>query len=195
MQGRFHLYEGYSMREATYHIRALRELGVKKLILTNASGGLNPTWSAGELMLITDHINFMGKNPLVGPNLDEIGPRFPDMTRAYDPELRDAVKRAAQSLSITLREGVYVGFSGPSYETPAEIRMFQTLGASAVGMSTVPEAIVASHCGMKACGISCITNLAAGILNQPLTEEEVIENAAKTGPLFERLLAETLRAL
>jgi purine-nucleoside phosphorylase len=195
MQGRFHMYEGYAAPEATRHVRVLRELGVSRLILTNASGGLNPAWSAGDLMLIEDHINFTGQNPLTGPNFSEYGPRFPDMSFAYDPGLRETVRRAAGSLSIPLREGVYVGFLGPSFETPAEIRMFQALGASAVGMSTVPEAIVANHCGMKVCGISCVTNLAAGILAQPLTSEEVLESAAKAGPLFEALLEETLRLL
>ncbi|MDR3121298.1 MAG: purine-nucleoside phosphorylase [Clostridiales bacterium] len=195
MQGRFHLYEGYTMSEATYHIRVMRALGVKKLILTNASGGMEPMWQAGELMLILDHINFMGQNPLVGPNLGEFGPRFPDMTYAYDPQMRDVARRAASELSIRLREGVYVGFTGPSYETPAEIRMFRALGASAVGMSTVPETIVANHCGIKVCGISCITNLAAGILDQPLTEGEVIETAGRSGPVFESLIQRTVELL
>jgi purine-nucleoside phosphorylase len=188
MQGRFHLYEGYTMREATWHVRVFKELGVSNLILTNASGGLERLWNVGELMLILDHINYMFQNPLTGPNLAEYGPRFPDMTRAYDPRLHEVARGAAASLGIRLREGVYVGFCGPSYETPAEIKMFRMLGASAVGMSTVPEAIVASHCGISTCGISCITNFAAGILDQPLTEAEVIETASRTAPVFEMLI-------
>jgi purine-nucleoside phosphorylase len=195
LQGRFHMYEGYSAQESARHVRILSALGVGRLILTNASGGLNPAWKAGELMLITDHINFTGQNPLAGPNFAEFGPRFPDMTFAYDRAMRETARRAAKTLSVGLREGVYVGLLGPSFETPAEIRMFQALGASAVGMSTVAEAIVANHCGMRVCGISCVTNLAAGILEQPLTSEEVLENAAKTGPVFEALLAETIRLL
>ena len=195
MQGRFHLYEGYSMHEVTRHIRVFKELGVSRLILTNACGGMNPVWKVGDLMLILDHINYTGQNPLTGRNLDAYGPRFPDMTHAYDPAMLDVARHAAAGLPIPLREGVYAGFCGPSYETPAEIRMFRALGASAVGMSTVPEAIVASHCGIKTCGISCITNYAAGILDQPLTEAEVIETAARTGPVFEELLRRIIAGL
>jgi len=195
LQGRFHLYEGYSMREVTWYIRVLKELGVSRLILTNASGGMNPDWNVGDLMLILDHINYMGQNPLTGPNLDEYGPRFPDMTRVYDPEMRAIVRKAASALPLGLREGVYVAFGGPSYETPAEIRMFRSLGADAVGMSTVPEAIAANHCGIKVCGISCITNFAAGILDQPLTEAEVIETAGRTGPVFAKLIRGMLELL
>ena len=195
MQGRFHLYEGYTMLETTWHIRVFKELGISRLILTNASGGLERDWNVGDLMLICDHINYMFQNPLTGPNFQEYGPRFPDMTFAYNPRMLDIVRTAASELSIPLREGVYVGFCGPSYETPAEIRMFRNLGASAVGMSTVPEAIVANHCGIKTCGISCITNYAAGILDQPLTEAEVIETAARTGPIFEKLLRRTIELL
>jgi len=189
MQGRFHLYEGYLMREATWHIRVFKELGVSRLILTNACGGMERDWSVGDLMLITDHINYMFQNPLTGPNLQEYGPRFPDMSNVYHPEMLDAARRAAKELSIPLREGVYVGFCGPSYETPAEIRMFRALGASAVGMSTVPEAIVANHCGIMVCGVSCITNYAAGVTDQPLTEAEVIDTAGQTAPVFEKLIS------
>ena len=192
MQGRFHLYEGYTMLEVTWHIRVFKELGVTRLILTNASGGLERDWDVGDLMLITDHINYMFQNPLTGPNMQEYGPRFPDMTYAYNPEMKEMARRAAAELSIPLREGVYVGFCGPSYETPAEIRMFRALGAGAVGMSTVPEAIVANHCGIKTCGISCITNFAAGILDQPLTEAEVIETAGRKGPIFEQLIRQII---
>jgi purine-nucleoside phosphorylase len=195
MQGRFHLYEGYSIGEVTRHIRVLRELGATRLILTNACGGMEADWSVGDLMLITDHINYMSQNPLTGPNLPEYGPRFPDMSRVYNPVMNDVARRAARELSIELREGVYVGFCGPSYETPAEIRMFRALGASAVGMSTVPEAIVANHCGIMTCGISCVTNYAAGTLDQPLTESEVIETAGRSGPVFERLIGRMIEIL
>ena len=195
MQGRFHLYEGYSMREATWHIRVFKELGVSRLILTNASGGMERGWDVGDLMLITDHINYTFQNPLTGPNIYEYGPRFPDMSHVYDPPMLDAVRGAAAAISVPLREGVYVGFCGPSYETPAEIKMFKTLGASAVGMSTVPEAIIANHCGIKTCGISCITNYAAGVIDQPLTEAEVIDTAGKTAPVFEKLIQKTVELI
>ena len=195
MQGRFHIYEGYSMREAALYVRVLSELGVRRVILTNACGGLEPAWNVGDLMLIADHINLMGANPLAGPNMGMYGPRFPDMSRAYSPAMRAIAMRAAAELGITLREGVYAGMLGPSYETPAEIRALRALGVSAVGMSTVPEAIAANHCGMEVCGISCVTNMAAGILDQPLTEREVIETAERTGPLFERLVARIIGKL
>ena len=195
MQGRFHLYEGYSMLEATWHIRVFKELGVSRLILTNAAGGMERDWDVGDLMLISDHINYMFQNPLTGPNMQEFGPRFPDMTYAYNPGLREIARKVAAEQSIPLREGVYAGFCGPSYETPAEIRMFRALGASAVGMSTVPEAIVANHCGILTCGISCITNFAAGILDQPLTEAEVIETAGRKGPVFEQLIRRMLEMI
>ena len=192
MQGRFHYYEGYAMKQVTYPVRVMSALGIGTLVLTNASGGLNPDFSAGDLMLITDHINFMGVNPLHGPNEDEFGVRFPDMSRVYCRELGELAKAAAKDLGVTLREGVYVGFSGPSFETPAEIKMFQILGASAVGMSTVPEAIVASHCRMRVLGISCVANLASGILDVPLTGEEVIEVCNQAGREFARLLKEII---
>jgi len=188
MQGRFHYYEGYSMEQITYPVRIMKALGVETLILTNASGGIDPDFQAGDLMLITDHINNMGMNPLIGPNQDEFGDRFPDMSVVYDQELRALAKSVAEEQGFTLREGVYVAFTGPSFETPAEIRMFQMLGASAVGMSTVPEAIVAGHCGMKVLAVSCVTNLASGILDQPLTGEEVIEAANQAGSKFSALL-------
>lgn len=188
MQGRFHYYEGYSMKQVTYPIRVMKALGIKTLILTNASGGLDLGFAPGDFMLITDHINYMGVNPLIGPNEDEFGVRFPDMSRVYSRELGEIAKTAAKDLGITLRQGVYVGFTGPSYETPAEIKMFQILGAGAVGMSTVPEAIVASHCRMEVLGISCISNLASGILDVPLTGEEVIEVCDRAGDEFTRLI-------
>lgn len=188
MQGRFHYYEGYTMQQVTYPVRVIKALGIPKLILTNSCGGLNPEFEPGDLMLITDHINFMGANPLIGPNEDMFGCRFPDMTKAYNKELAEKARKCAGELSIDLKEGTYVGYSGPSFETPAEIRMFQMLGGSAVGMSTVPEVIAASHCGLNVLALSCITNLAAGILDQPLSAEEVIEVAGKAGKKFTGLL-------
>ncbi|MDR0469566.1 MAG: purine-nucleoside phosphorylase [Peptococcaceae bacterium] len=190
MQGRFHYYEGYTMQQVTYPVRVMKALGIDTLILTNSSGGLNPDFQAGELMLITDHINNMGVNPLIGPNEDSFGTRFPDMTMAYSKELKQIARDAAIAEGVDLKEGVYVAFTGPSYETPAEIRMWQKLGASAVGMSTVPEAIVASHSRLKLLALSCVTNLAAGILDVPLTGEEVIEVANQTGKKFTGLLTE-----
>jgi len=195
MQGRFHAYEGHHPHAIAFPVRVMKELGVRELILTNACGGLEPDWQPGDLMLISDHINGMGRNPLVGANNDEFGPRFPDMTHAYSPALREVARRAAEAEGLVLREGVYVGFIGPSYETPAEIRMFQKLGASAVGMSTVPEWIIAAHCGLPVLGISCVTNYAAGILDKPLTGEEVLATADKAGARFEGLLTRVLRLL
>jgi len=190
MQGRFHYYEGYTMRQITYPVRVMRALGIEKLILTNSCGGLDPNFTPGDLMLITDHINFMGDNPLIGPNEERFGTRFPDMTRVYTRALQQLARDAAKSLGVDLREGVYISYSGPSFETPAEIRMFQKLGGSAVGMSTVPEAIVAAHGGMQVLAISCVTNLAAGILDVPLSGEEVMEVAAGAGKSFVGLLRE-----
>lgn len=178
------------MQQVTYPVRVMKALGIDTLILTNSSGGLNPDFQAGELMLITDHINNMGVNPLIGPNEDSFGTRFPDMTMAYSKELKQIARDAAIAEGVDLKEGVYVAFTGPSYETPAEIRMWQKLGASAVGMSTVPEAIVASHSRLKLLALSCVTNLAAGILDVPLTGEEVIEVANQTGKKFTGLLTE-----
>jgi purine-nucleoside phosphorylase len=195
MQGRFHYYEGYTMARITYPVRVMNRLGIGTLILTNASGGLNPESSPGDLFLITDHINFFGTNPLIGPNEGEFGPRFPDMSKTYTPELAEIARRTARDLGIVLREGVYLGCSGPSFETPAEIRLFRSFGAGAVGMSTVPEAIAARHSGMKLLGISCITNLAAGISDQPLSAEEVITAADMAGEQFARLLTEIIRRL
>ncbi|SMO40967.1 purine-nucleoside phosphorylase [Melghirimyces algeriensis] len=188
MQGRFHFYEGYSMQEVTFPIRVMKSLGVKTLVVTNAAGGINKTFDAGDFMLINDHINMMFTNPLIGPNHPEWGVRFPDMSEAYDPGYRQLAKRVAAYHHIPLKEGVYLGSTGPSYETPAEIRMFRTLGADAVGMSTVPEVIVARHAGMRTLGISCITNLAAGILPQPLSHDEVMETAERVKPRFIQLV-------
>lgn len=174
MQGRFHYYEGYDMEDVVMPVRLMARLGVKTVVLTNAAGGVNPDFAEGTLMLITDHINFMGQNPLRGKNWENLGPRFPDMSFCYTPALRSLAKEVAQELGISLKEGIYCGFSGPSYETPAEVRMARILGADAVGMSTVPEAIVAAHAGLQVLGISCITNPAAGVSDKALSHEEVI---------------------
>ncbi|WP_404442670.1 purine-nucleoside phosphorylase [Sutcliffiella horikoshii] len=175
MQGRFHFYEGYAMDKVTFPVRVMKYLGVEKLIVTNAAGGVNESFEAGDLMILTDHINNMGTNPLIGPNNNELGARFPDMSEPYCKELRKLAKDVATEIGLKVQEGVYVGNTGPSYETPAEVRMLRTLGGDAVGMSTVPEVIIARHSGMKVLGISCISNMAAGILDQPLTHDEVME--------------------
>lgn len=175
MQGRFHYYEGYSMKEVTFPVRVMKMLEIQNLIVTNAAGGINKNYKSGDLMLIKDHINLSGQNPLIGQNLEKFGPRFPDMSDAYDSHLREMVKKVAYELHIPIQEGVYAYMSGPSYETPAEIKMLSVLGGDAVGMSTVPEVIVANHSGMRTIGISCITNMAAGILKQALNHEEVIK--------------------
>lgn len=188
MQGRFHYYEGHSMQAVTGPVRVFHELGVKTLMVTNAAGGVNTELRPGDLMLITDHLNLMGAHPLIGPNIGEWGPRFPDMSEAYSRQLQAVARQVAADRNISLREGVYAGLTGPSYETPAEIRMLRTLGADAVGMSTVPEIIVARHMGMRALGISCITNMAAGILDQPLSHDEVLETTEKAKADFTALM-------
>lgn len=188
MQGRFHYYEGYPQSQIVQSIRVMKRLGVEKLLLTNAAGGVNLDFSAGDLMLISDHINFSGSNPLIGPNDESFGTRFPDQTNVYDRDLREKVRVAAKAVDVRLQEGVYMMFSGPTFESPAEIVFARTIGASAVGMSTVPEAIAAAHCGIKTVGISLITNMAAGILNQPLTHEEVQETAALASEKFSKLV-------
>jgi purine-nucleoside phosphorylase len=177
MQGRAHYYEGWTMEEVTFPIRVFARMGIETIIITNSAGGVNRAYSAGDLMIISDHINLTGENPLRGPNESRFGTRFPDMSFGYDPELRELAKQVAADLGIEVREGVYAGVAGPSYETPAEVRMIGILGGDAVGMSTVPEVIVANHCGMRVVGISCITNLAAGLSGQKLTHEEVKETA------------------
>ncbi len=191
MQGRFHFYEGHSMQTVTYPVRVMAALKAHSVIVTNASGGVNESFVPGDLMLITDHINFTGQNPLIGPNEDEIGPRFPDMSAAYTLTYREVAKEAASQLDLTLKEGVYMGYSGPTYETPAEIRMSRTMGADAVGMSTVPEVIVAAHSGLKVLGISCITNLAAG-MQANLNHEEVVETTQRVKQSFKALIKEVL---
>lgn len=195
MKGRFHLYEGYDAAAVAFPIRVMKKLGVKMLLVTNAAGGINESYSPGDLMLIQDHINFMFRNPLIGPNEPELGVRFPDLSEAYSRELRALAKRVGEKEGIALREGVYAGMLGPSYETPAEIRMLRILGADAVGMSTVPETIAARHAGMEVLGISCISNMAAGILDQPLSHEEVMETAERVKETFIRLVTGILAEL
>ena len=188
MQGRLHAYEGWSFADASYPVRLLRLLGAETLIVTNAAGAVNTAFDVGDIMLITDHIKLFGVSPLCGPNVDEFGPRFPDMTHAYTPALQEIARKNAKALDIRLQEGVYMYFPGPHYETPAEIRAARTLGADAVGMSTVPEVIVASHCGMKVLGFTLCTNMAAGVLDQPLTGEEVILAGKEAAPRFSALV-------
>ena len=175
LQGRVHFYEGVSQAEIVFGVRAIALWGVQDFLITNAAGALNRKFSPGDLMLITDHINLQGDNPLVGPNLDELGERFPDMTEAYDPNLRSSLLHSATEVGLSLQQGVYVALKGPSYETPAEIRMLGVIGADAVGMSTVPEVIALNHMGRRAAGLSCITNMAAGMLDQKLVHDEVLE--------------------
>jgi len=186
--GRFHYYESGDMQKASYPARVMVALGIKRFIITNAAGCVNTAWNAGDLMLIRDHINLSGSNPLIGPNLDEYGPRFPDMTYTYDRDLREKLKAAAANEGIMLREGVYAMFSGPSFETPAEIIFARTIGADAAGMSTVPEAIVANHAGREIIGISLLSNMAAGVLDQPLTAEEVNEAGRQAKETFARVV-------
>jgi purine-nucleoside phosphorylase len=188
MQGRIHYYEGHSMQTITMPIRVMAKIGVKNLVLTNAAGGSNASFNPGTLMLISDHINYSGANPLIGENLDEFGPRFPDVSDLYTKELRLAVKEKAAAAGIHLEEGVYMMFTGPNYETPAEVRMAQILGADAVGMSTAPEALVAGHCGMRIVGVSCITNHAAGVTDAKLDHSEVVEIAARVHDTFQSLV-------
>lgn len=188
MQGRNHYYEGYSMQEITYPIKVMKELGVKTVILTNAAGAINKSFRPGDLMVITDHINFMGTNPLIGPNDERFGPRFPDMSDIYNKNLVKIVDAAGRLLKLDLKHGVYFASSGPSYETPAEIKMARFMGADAAGMSTVPEAIVANYCGMNVIGISCISNFASGISTKKLSHDEVIETTNKVKTKFKELI-------
>ncbi|MDD6794901.1 MAG: purine-nucleoside phosphorylase [Clostridiaceae bacterium] len=195
MQGRFHYYEGYDMNHITFPVRVMKLIGVKTLVVTNAAGAVNKDFKPGDLMVIEDHINLSGNNPLIGQNLDEFGPRFPDMSNAYNKELIKLVENTANSLNIDLKHGVYAFMSGPTYETPAEIRMVRTIGGDAVGMSTVPEIIVANHCGIKCIGISCLTNMAAGILDAPLNHKEVIETSNMVKNKFIDLMSSLIKAL
>jgi purine-nucleoside phosphorylase len=195
MAGRAHLYEGYTPQQVAFGVRVLGSLGVRSLVLTNAAGGINLRYQRGALVLISDHINLQGCSPLVGENLDWLGPRFPDMTEAYAKEYRDVAKQVAGEVGITLQDGVYAAMLGPSYETPAEIRYLRAIGADLVGMSTVPETIVANHMGMKVLGISCVTNMAAGILPQKLDHSDVLETGAAVRDDFIRLLKALLPRL
>lgn len=192
MQGRVHYYEGYPITDVVLPTRLMKMMGAKVLFLTNASGGINPAFHAGSLMLIQDHISLFAPNPLIGPNIEELGTRFPDMSHVYDEDLQEIIKKTAKENEIELFEGVYAQLTGPSFESPAEIQMLYKMGASAVGMSTVVEAIAANHMGMKICGVSCVSNLAAGMNSAPLTHEEVQEAANAVAPKFEKLLVESI---
>ncbi len=193
MQGRFHFYEGWSMDQVVYPIRTFKLLGIDKLILTNAAGCVNESWKPGTLMLITDHIKLIAECPNRGENIEELGPRFFDMSETYSLEGREKVKEAAKAVSLDLKEGIYMMFSGPNFETPAEVRFARLAGADAVGMSTVPEAIAAAHMNLKTIGISCMTNMAAGIFRQKLNHEEVLETSARVKDSFQALIKETIR--
>ncbi|MBD5138763.1 MAG: purine-nucleoside phosphorylase [Ruminococcus sp.] len=191
MQGRVHYYEGYKMEDVVLPVRLMKMMGAKILLLTNAAGGVNKDFRAGDFMLISDHIN-MAPSPLIGENAGELGVRFPDMSNIYDRDLRDIVRKTASDLGIALQEGVYIQLTGPNYESPAEIRMVRTMGADAVGMSTACEAVAANHAGLKTVGISCISNMACGITDKPLTHAEVQETADKAAPLFKKLITESV---
>ncbi len=195
MQGRVHYYEGYSLEEVTFPIRTFGLLGIKTLVLTNAAGGINVALTQGALMVISDHVNLMGVNPLRGPNEDRFGPRFPDMSTVYSPELQELVVDEARAIGVEVRRGIYGALTGPSYETPAEIHLLRNLGADAVGMSTVPEAIVARHMGLEVLGISCITNMAAGISDEPINHEEVMATGDRVRETFTELLRKVIGAI
>jgi purine-nucleoside phosphorylase len=195
MKGRFHAYEGYGAETVSFPVRVMKELGVQTLIVTNAAGGINESYQVGDLMVITDHLNMTFRNPLIGPNDSALGVRFPDMSEAYSKRLRKLAHDVAATQDFKLQEGVYVGLLGPNYETPAEIRMFRTLGGDSVGMSTVPEVIVARHAGIEVLGFSCISNMASGILDQPLSHSEVMETTEKVKPKFLKLVLGIIEAL
>lgn len=195
MQGRMHTYEGYTMEEVSYAVRVLHLLGVEHMIVTNAAGAIRDTFAPGDIMLITDHIKLFAGSPLTGPNIDEFGPRFPDMSHAYAPALQKIARECAGELGITLREGVYMFFPGPQFETPAEIRAARILGADAAGMSTVPEVIAANHCGMQVLGFTLCSNMASGILDQPLSEQEVLDAAEAAREPFSALVCACLEKL
>ena len=195
MQGRFHFYEGYEMAQVVFPIRVMKALGAGSLLLTNAAGGINEAFKPGDLMLITDHYNNMGTNPLIGPNDPELGERFPDMSAVYDKDYIQCARKASEEIKVDLKEGVYAANTGPVYETPAEVRALRVLGADAVGMSTVPEATAARHMGMRVIGLSCITNMAAGILDEPLSHDEVIVTAAAAEQRFTSLVDEIIATL
>lgn len=193
MKGRVHYYEGYPISDVVLPTRLMRMLGARILFLTNASGGINPSFTAGDFMMLTDHVSIWAPNPLIGPNIDELGTRFPDMTHVYDADLRKIIEETAVKEGIGLKQGVYAQLTGPSFESPAEIKLLHKLGVDAVGMSTVVEAIAANHMGMKICGISCVCNLAAGMTDNPLTHEEVQAAANEAAPKFKKLLTESVK--
>lgn len=195
MKGRVHYYEGYDMKDVVLPIRLMKLMGAKVLFLTNASGGINSSFHAGDFMMIKDQISSFVPSPLLGPNIDDLGVRFPDMSNIYDLDLQKVIRKTAVLQDIPLQEGVYIQLSGPNYESPAEIRMCRTMGADAVGMSTACEAIAANHMGMKICGISCVSNLASGISPNPLSHQEVQETADRVAPLFKRLVTECIKAI
>jgi len=195
MQGRAHFYEGYSLADVVFPVRVIRALGARVLLVSNAAGGINRLWSSGDLMIIADHINFMGSNPLMGPNDPDLGPRFPDMSQAYEPDLIALAERAALAEGIAIRKGVYAGVHGPSYETPAELRMLRGWGADAVGMSTVPEVIAARHMGMRVLGITAITDMATGEQIKTVTHEDVMAVAREIEPKFIRLVKRIVREM
>ncbi|MFC0273282.1 purine-nucleoside phosphorylase [Metabacillus herbersteinensis] len=192
MKGRFHYYEGFTLDQVTFPVRVMKALGVEKLIVTNACGAVNTDFNPGDLMIISDHINLTANNPLMGPNNPDLGVRFLDVSEVYNKKLRGIVKEVAKEQNVNVREGVYAWWTGPTYETPAEIRMIRTLGADAVGMSTVPEALIANHSGIETIGISCLTNMACGILDQPLSHDEVIETAERVKSTFLNLVKEVI---
>lgn len=195
MKGRVHYYEGYPITDVVLPTRLMKLMGAKILFLTNAAGGVNTSFHAGDLMLIRDHIACFAPNPLIGPNIEQLGVRFPDMSKVYDKELQDVIREAARENNVYLQEGVYAQLTGPSFESPADIRMMRVLGADAVGMSTVVEAIAANHMGMRICGVSCISNLAAGMTENPLTHEEVQEAADMAAPNFTKLVTESVKKM
>jgi len=195
MQGRYHFYEGHPMQTVVYPIKVMNKLGIKTLIVTNAAGAVNKEFKPADLMIITDHINFLGTNPLIGANDETLGTRFPDMSEVYKKDLVKLAKNCAKEIGFEIQQGVYVASTGPSYETPAEVKMLRTFGADAVGMSTVPEAIVANYCGINVLGISCITNYAAGITETPLCHKEVIESADIAKTKFQSLLMKILEKI
>lgn len=195
MQGRVHFYEGYDISDVVLPTRLMKMMGAKYLFLTNASGGINSSFSAGDFMMLTDHVSIFAPNPLIGENIDELGTRFPDMSHVYDPQLQNIISEEASKIGIDLKKGIYAQLTGPSFESPAEIQLLSKLGVDAVGMSTVVEAIAANHMGMKICAISCVCNMAAGIQKTALTHEEVQEAAAKAAPLFKQLLISSVKRM
>ena len=195
LSGRYHAYEGYDQSQVVFPARVMKFLGVKYMLLTNAAGGINSDYNPGDLVLIHDHINMTGRNPLVGPNHEELGPRFPDMSNTYNKDFRELIKKCAENEKVKINKGTYVGVLGPTYETPAEIKMFKAIGGDLVGMSTVPEAIAAHHCGLIVAGISCVTNMAAGLKDEVLAHDDVKEQAQKATEKFSTLVESICKSL